>query len=30
VERFSLDEAPQVYERLRRGEIRGRAVITPR
>ena len=30
VERFSLDDAPQVYERLRRGEIRGRAVITPR
>jgi propanol-preferring alcohol dehydrogenase len=30
VERFSLDEAPQVYERLRRGEVRGRAVVVPR
>ena len=29
VERFSLDEAPEVYERLRRGEIRGRAVMVP-
>jgi propanol-preferring alcohol dehydrogenase len=29
VETFSLDEAPQVYERLRRGDIRGRAVIVP-
>jgi propanol-preferring alcohol dehydrogenase len=30
VERFTLDDAPQVYDRLRRGEIRGRAVIVPR
>lgn len=26
---FSLDEAPAVYERLRRGDIKGRAVIVP-
>lgn len=26
---FGLDEAPAVYERLRRGEIAGRAVIVP-
>jgi propanol-preferring alcohol dehydrogenase len=30
VERFTLDQAPEVYQRLRRGEIRGRAVIVPR
>jgi alcohol dehydrogenase, propanol-preferring len=30
VETFSLDQAPEVYKRLRRGEIRGRAVIVPR
>ena len=30
VEAFSLDQAPDVYARLKRGEIRGRAVITPR
>ena len=30
VEAFSLDEAPEVYARLRRGEIRGRAVVVPR
>jgi propanol-preferring alcohol dehydrogenase len=29
VEGFALDEAPEVYSRLRRGEIRGRAVIVP-
>jgi D-arabinose 1-dehydrogenase-like Zn-dependent alcohol dehydrogenase len=29
VEPFSLEKAPEVYERLRRGEIRGRAVIVP-
>lgn len=29
VEKFPLDEAPLVYERLRRGQIRGRAVIVP-
>jgi propanol-preferring alcohol dehydrogenase len=29
VEKFSLDRAPEVYTRLRRGEIRGRAVIVP-
>jgi alcohol dehydrogenase, propanol-preferring len=29
VETFPLDRAPEVYERLRRGEIRGRAVIVP-
>lgn len=27
--RFGLEEAPAVYERLRRGEIQGRAVIVP-
>lgn len=26
---YGLDEAPAVYERLARGEVRGRAVITP-
>ena len=30
VETFPLAQAPQVYEKLRRGEIRGRAVIVPR
>ena len=30
VEAFSLDQAPEVYARLRRGEIRGRAVIVSR
>jgi alcohol dehydrogenase, propanol-preferring len=30
VEMFSLDQALDVYARLRRGEIRGRAVIVPR
>jgi propanol-preferring alcohol dehydrogenase len=29
VEAFPLDKAPEVYERLRRGEIRGRAVVVP-
>jgi propanol-preferring alcohol dehydrogenase len=29
VETFPLERAPEVYERLRRGEIRGRAVIVP-
>ena len=29
VEQFSLTDAPLAYERLRRGEIRGRAVIVP-
>jgi alcohol dehydrogenase, propanol-preferring len=29
VERFGLDEAPAVYERLAKGEIDGRAVIVP-
>jgi propanol-preferring alcohol dehydrogenase len=29
-EAFALDKAIEVYDRLRRGEIRGRAVITPR
>jgi propanol-preferring alcohol dehydrogenase len=29
VESFPLAQAPQVYEKLRRGEIRGRAVIVP-
>jgi alcohol dehydrogenase, propanol-preferring len=29
IERFSLDQAPEVYERLRRGEIASRAVICP-
>jgi len=29
VQRFSLDEAPSVYERLAAGEIEGRAVIVP-
>ncbi|HEY5949661.1 MAG TPA: NAD(P)-dependent alcohol dehydrogenase [Kofleriaceae bacterium] len=30
VETFSLDQAPEAYARLRRGEIRCRAVIAPR
>jgi alcohol dehydrogenase, propanol-preferring len=30
VETFPLDEGPDVYARLRRGEIRGRAVLVPR
>ena len=29
VETYPLDRAPEVYARLRKGEIRGRAVITP-
>jgi alcohol dehydrogenase, propanol-preferring len=29
VERFPLGEAPAVYERLRRGEVDGRAVVCP-
>ncbi len=29
VETFSLEKAPDAYERLRQGTIRGRAVITP-
>ena len=29
VERFSLDEVPDVYKRLKEGGIRGRAVIVP-
>jgi propanol-preferring alcohol dehydrogenase len=28
-ERFSLDRAPEAYDRLRRGDVRGRAVIVP-
>ncbi len=30
VERFTLEEAVGAYERLRRGEVVGRAVVTPR
>ncbi|MDD9347304.1 NAD(P)-dependent alcohol dehydrogenase [Mumia sp.] len=29
IETYSLDEAPQAYERLHAGEIRGRAVVLP-
>lgn len=29
VQHFGLDEAPTVYERLRRGEMDGRAVVCP-
>ncbi|HSS43094.1 MAG TPA: NAD(P)-dependent alcohol dehydrogenase [Solirubrobacterales bacterium] len=29
VEHFSLDEAPQAYEKMRAGELDGRAVISP-
>jgi propanol-preferring alcohol dehydrogenase len=29
VERFPLEQAPEVYRRLREGTIRGRAVVTP-
>ncbi|CAN5432979.1 NAD(P)-dependent alcohol dehydrogenase [soil metagenome] len=29
VSRFSLDDAPMVYERLARGEVDGRAVVVP-
>ncbi len=29
VETFELDQAPELYARLRRGEIRGRAVVVP-
>jgi propanol-preferring alcohol dehydrogenase len=29
IETFSLEEAPDVYERLHRNEITGRAVIRP-
>lgn len=29
VERFGLDEAPQAYELLHEGKIRGRAVVVP-
>jgi propanol-preferring alcohol dehydrogenase len=29
VEEFSLDDAPDVYERLREGKIDGRAVVVP-
>jgi alcohol dehydrogenase, propanol-preferring len=29
VERFSLDDVRRVYERLRRGEVEGRAVVCP-
>jgi propanol-preferring alcohol dehydrogenase len=29
VERFSLDDAPQAYERMRQGSLAGRAVICP-
>jgi len=29
VERFRLEEAPEAYARLRRGEVRGRAVVCP-
>jgi len=30
VEAFPLQQAPEVYARLKRGEIRGRAVVVPR
>ena len=29
VETFPLEKAPEAYERLRQGTIRGRAVVTP-
>jgi propanol-preferring alcohol dehydrogenase len=29
VERFSLDAAPRAYEKMRAGELDGRAVICP-
>ena len=29
VQRFSLDEAAEVYERLAAGLVKGRAVVTP-
>gem|GEM_PF-1425938 len=29
VERFSLDDAPRAYEKMRAGELDGRAVICP-
>jgi propanol-preferring alcohol dehydrogenase len=29
VERFPLEEAPEAYDRMRAGTLRGRAVITP-
>jgi propanol-preferring alcohol dehydrogenase len=29
VERFSLEEGPQAYERLRARTLRGRAVLVP-
>jgi alcohol dehydrogenase, propanol-preferring len=29
VETFSLDDAPTAYQRMRDGQLRGRAVITP-
>ena len=29
IETFTLDQAPEAYARLRRGEVRGRAVIVP-
>lgn len=29
VERYALDDAPRAYERLVRGEVRGRAVVVP-
>ena len=28
-ERFTLDQAVDAYRRLRRGEVHGRAVVTP-
>jgi propanol-preferring alcohol dehydrogenase len=30
VEAFPLEQAPDVYARLKRGEIRGRAVVVPK
>ncbi len=29
VERFTLDHAPEAYDRMRAGTLRGRAVVTP-
>ena len=29
VETYSLEQAPEVYQRLREGRIRGRAVLVP-
>lgn len=29
IEKYSLDQALEVYDKLRRGEIKGRAVLVP-